>query len=85
VDVPDLLDQLDGGAPEWIDRPADFRKAEAAWGAAARMSVARRSSSPPPTQSPLTAATMGFEYAWVFRSARLENPGRLPARREDRR
>src|SRR4029450_4042672 len=42
-----------------------------AWGAAARMSVASSSSTPPPTQSPLTAATIGLAYASYFRSAWL--------------
>src|SRR5712691_3249725 len=40
-----------------------------ACGAAARMSVESRSSTPPPTQSPLTAATIGFVYASCFSSA----------------
>src|SRR5215510_10181518 len=34
------------------------------------MSVDSRSSTPPPAQSPLTAAMMGFEYGFVFRRAR---------------
>src|SRR5262245_43170059 len=35
------------------------------------MSLASRSSTPPPTQSPLTAATIGFEKASHFKSAWL--------------
>ena len=35
------------------------------------MSVESSSSRPPPTQSPLTAATIGFEYACCFSNAWL--------------
>src|SRR6185295_15893197 len=35
------------------------------------MSVASNSSTPPPTQSPFTAAMIGLEVAWYFRSAWL--------------
>src|SRR6185503_13068638 len=43
-------------------------KPKRACGAAARMSVESSSSTPPPTQSPLTAATIGLAYASCFRS-----------------
>ena len=61
VDVADLLDELDRRAAE-RDRSTSFTSGspKRAWGAAARMSVESRSSTPPPAQSPLTAATMGL-------------------------
>src|SRR3989442_12498768 len=45
-----------------------------AWGPGAGMSVDSSSPTPPPTQSPLAAATIGFENTWCFSRAWLTTP-----------
>ena len=71
MNVADLLHELHGRAAERIDRPSDLRQPEARMRSGDPMSVESSSSTPPPAQSPLTAAMMGLEKPCVFSRARL--------------